>query len=216
MDTLIQTITVYALPVLFGITLHEAAHGYVARMFGDPTAWQMGRVTLNPMRHIDPIGTIAVPLFLLFSTKLLGGAGLLFGWAKPVPVDWGRLRRPKRDMLWVALAGPGSNLVMAIIWALGLRLLAESGASQGDFWVQMTIAGIQVNLVLMALNLVPLPPLDGGRVVFSLLPSRAAWQYSRIEPYGLLIVIVLMVTGILWHVLQPFLALGQAIVGWFL
>jgi Zn-dependent protease len=176
----------------------------------------MGRVTLNPIKHIDPIGTIVVPLVLLFSTKLLGGGGLLFGWAKPVPVDWGRLRKPKQDMLWVALAGPGSNLVMAVIWAIGLRLLAESGAGQGDFWVQMTIAGIQVNLVLMALNLVPLPPLDGGRVVFSLLPARAAWQYSRIEPYGLLIVVVLMITGVLWSVLQPFLAFGQSIVGWFL
>lgn len=216
MNSLIQTITVYALPVLFGITLHEAAHGYVARMFGDPTAWQAGRVTINPLKHIDPIGTIVVPLVLLFSTKLLGGGGLLFGWAKPVPVDWSRLRRPKRDMLWVALAGPASNLIMAIIWALALRLLIDSGAGQGDFWARMAIAGIQVNLILMALNLVPVPPLDGGRVVFSLLPSRMAYQYSRIEPYGLLIVIVLMVTGVLWTVLQPFLALGQSIVGWFL
>lgn len=216
MDSLIQTITVYALPVLFGITLHEAAHGYVARMFGDPTAYEAGRISLNPVRHIDPIGTIVVPLVLLFSTKMMGGGGLLFGWAKPVPVDWGRLRRPKRDMLWVALAGPASNLFMAVIWALGLRLLAEAGAVQSDFWVQMTIAGIQVNLILMALNLVPLPPLDGGRIVFSLLPSRMAWQYSRIEPYGLLIVIILMFTGILWAVLQPFLVFGQSVVGWFL
>ncbi|MGB3291107.1 MAG: site-2 protease family protein [Burkholderiaceae bacterium] len=216
MESLIQTITVYALPVLFGITLHEAAHGYVARMFGDPTAWQAGRVSLNPVRHIDLVGTIIVPLVLLFSTKLLGGGGLLFGWAKPVPVDWGRLRRPKKDMLWVALAGPGSNLVMAVIWALGLRLLAETGGAPTDFWVQMAIAGIQVNLILMALNLVPLPPLDGGRIVFSLLPSRAAWQFSRIEPYGLLILIILMLTGILWVVLQPLLALGQSIVNWFL
>lgn len=216
MDSLIQTITVYALPVLFGITLHEAAHGYVARMFGDPTAYEAGRISLNPIRHIDPIGTIVVPLVLLFSTKMMGGGGLLFGWAKPVPVDWGRLRRPKRDMLWVALAGPASNLFMAVIWALGLRLLAEAGAVQSDFWVQMTIAGIQVNLILMALNLVPLPPLDGGRIVFSLLPSRMAWQYSRIEPYGLLIVIILMFTGILWAVLQPFLVFGQSVVGWFL
>jgi Zn-dependent protease len=216
MDALIQTITVYALPVLFGITLHEAAHGYVAKMLGDPTAWQQGRVSLNPIRHIDPVGTIVVPLVLLFSTKLLGGAGLLFGWAKPVPVDWSRLRRPKKDMLWVALAGPGSNLLMAVIWALGLRLLAETGAHQDDFWVQMTIAGIQVNLILMALNMLPLPPLDGGRVVFSLLPSRMAWQYSRIEPYGLLILIVLMLTGALWVLLQPLLAFGQSIISWFL
>ncbi|RTZ44599.1 site-2 protease family protein [Candidimonas sp. SYP-B2681] len=217
MESLIQTITVYALPVIFGITLHEAAHGYVARMFGDPTAWQAGRVSLNPVRHVDLVGTIIVPLVLLFSTKILGGAGLLFGWAKPVPVDWSRLRRPKRDMLWVALAGPGSNLVMAILWAIGLRVLAETnGASADDFWVQMAIAGIQVNLVLMALNLVPLPPLDGGRIVYSLLPNRMAEQYSRIEPYGLVILIILMLTGILWIVLQPLLAFGQLIINWFL
>lgn len=216
MESLIQTITVYALPVIFGITLHEAAHGYVARMFGDPTAWQAGRVTLNPIRHIDPVGTILVPLALLFTTKLMGGAGLLFGWAKPVPVDWGRLRRPKRDMLWVALAGPGSNLVMAILWAISLRMLIEGGATQQSFWVQMGIAGIQVNLVLMALNLLPLPPLDGGRIVFSLLPNRAAWAYSRIEPYGLMILIVLMLTGVLWSLLQPLLMLGQSVVRWFL
>ena len=216
MDSLIQTITVYALPVLFGITLHEAAHGYVARLFGDPTAYLAGRVSVNPVRHIDPIGTIVVPLVLLFSSKLLGGAGLLFGWAKPVPVDWGRLRNPKRDMLWVALAGPASNLIMAVIWAVGLRLLAEGGATQDNFWVQMTVAGIQINLVLMALNLLPLPPLDGGRIVFSLLPARMAWQYSRIEPYGMLIIILLMITGALWVFLQPLLALGQAIIRWFL
>ncbi len=216
MDSLIQTITIYALPVLFGITLHEAAHGYVARMFGDPTAYQAGRVSLNPIRHIDLMGTIIVPLVLLFSTKLLGGAGLLFGWAKPVPVDWGRLRNPKRDMLWVALAGPVSNLVMAVIWALGLRFLADSGASQGAFWAQMTVAGIQINLVLMALNLLPIPPLDGGRIVFSLLPGRLAWQYSKIEPYGLMIIVVLMISGVLWTFLQPLLALGQIIINWFL
>lgn len=216
MESIIQTITVYALPVLFGITLHEAAHGYVARMFGDPTAYQMGRISLNPVRHIDPIGTIVVPLVLLFSTKLMGGAGLLFGWAKPVPVDWSRLRRPKRDMLWVALAGPGSNIVMAILWALSLRFLMEFGATPTDFWVKMAIAGIQVNLILMALNLLPLPPLDGGRVVFSLLPGKAAYQYARIEPYGLMIIIVLMLTGVLWTLLQPLLMLGQGIVRLFL
>ncbi|MDX3894189.1 MULTISPECIES: site-2 protease family protein [Pusillimonas] len=216
MDSLIQTIAVYALPVLFGITLHEAAHGYVARMFGDPTAYEAGRISLNPIRHVDPIGTIAVPLFLLFSTKLLGGAGILFGWAKPVPVDWGRLRNPKRDMLWVALAGPASNLVMGVIWAISLRLLILNGASPDDFWVLMAFAGIQINLVLMALNLFPLPPLDGGRIVFSLLPSRLAWKYGKLEPYGLLILIVLMLTGVLWMLLRPLLAFGQAIITWFL
>lgn len=216
MSDLIQTITVYALPVLFGITLHEAAHGYVARMFGDPTAWQAGRISLNPIRHVDPIGTIVVPLVLLFFTKLMGGSGLLFGWAKPVPVDWSRLRNPKRDMAWVALAGPASNLVMAIIWAISLRLLAEAGASASDFWARMAIAGVQVNLILMALNLVPLPPLDGGRIVCSILPNGLAYQYSRIEPYGILILILLMVTGMLWFFLTPFLLFGQTIIKWFL
>ena len=216
MQELIQTITVYALLVLLGITLHEAAHGYVARLFGDPTAAQAGRISLNPVRHIDPVGTIVVPLVLLFSTKLLGGAGLLFGWAKPVPVDWGKLRKPKRDMLWVALAGPASNLFMAVLWAISLRLLVESGSALDSFWVRMGIAGIQVNLVLMALNLLPLPPLDGGRIVFSLLPDRLAWQYGRLEPYGLVILIVLLVSGMLWTLLQPLLSLGQSFIGWFL
>ncbi len=216
MESIIQTITVYALPVLFGITLHEAAHGYVARMFGDPTAYQLGRVSLNPIRHIDPIGTIVVPIALLLTTKLMGGAGLLFGWAKPVPVDWGRLNNPKRDMLWVALAGPASNIFMAILWALSLRLFISTGMAPDDFWVRMAIAGIQVNLILMALNLLPLPPLDGGRVVFSLLPDRLAYQYSKIEPYGMMILIVLMLTGVLWVVLQPLLLFGQGIVRLFL
>jgi len=212
----IQTITVYALPVLFGITLHEAAHGYVARLFGDPTAHQAGRISLNPMRHIDPVGTIVVPLVLLLSTKLMGGAGLLFGWAKPVPVNFGRLRHPKRDMLWVALAGPASNLLMAVLWGIVLRLLDEPWSDTLSFWAQMAIAGINVNLILMALNLLPLPPLDGGRMAFSLLPDRLAWHYARIEPYGLLILVILMLTGVLWIFLQPLLALGQTIVLWFL
>src|SRR5690606_4211635 len=218
MESLIQTITVYALPVLFGITLHEAAHGYVARMFGDPTAWQAGRISLNPLRHIDPVGTIVVPIVLLFSSKLMGGGGLLFGWAKPVPVDWSRLRRPKQDMLWVALAGPASNLFMALLWAISLRLMVGTGmvVGEGDFWVRMAIAGVQVNLILMALNLGPLPPLDGGRVVVSLLPPNMAWRYSRIEPYGLLSLIVLMFTGVLWIILQPLRAFGQLIVQAFL
>ncbi len=216
MIELIQTITVYALPVLFGITLHEAAHGYVARHFGDPTAWQAGRISLNPIRHVDPVGTIAVPLFLLFSSKLLGGAGVLFGWAKPVPVDWGKLRNPKRDMLWVALAGPASNLLMAVLWAISVSVMFRMGVSNQDFWFRMGIAGIQINLVLMALNMLPLPPLDGGRIVFSLLPHHLAARYARIEPYGLLILILLMFTGVLWVFLQPLLAFGYLIVKWFL
>ncbi len=215
MESLIQTIAVYALPVIFAITLHEAAHGYVARMFGDNTAAAAGRVTLNPIKHIDLVGTIIVPLVILFSSKLLGGAGLLFGWAKPVPVDFGRLRRPKRDMLWVAAAGPGSNLVQAILWAVSLRLMA-GGNVQESFFIQMAIAGVNINLVLMALNLLPLPPLDGGRIVFSLLPQRMAWQYSKLEPYGIPILLVLLVTGALGVLLQPLLALGGGVIRLFL
>jgi len=215
MNDLIQTIALYAIPVVFAITLHEAAHGYVARMFGDPTAAQAGRVSLNPVRHIDPVGTIVVPLGILLMSKLFGGPGMLFGWAKPVPVDWSRLRRPKRDMLWVAAAGPAANLFMAILWGLSMRLLFQSGAA-GGYWFEMALVGVQVNLVLMALNLLPLPPLDGGRIVFSLLPHRLAWRYSRIEPYGLFIVLFLLVSGVLWVLLEPLMRAGRAVVGWFL
>ena len=213
MGDLVQTIAVLALPVIFAITLHEAAHGYVAKMLGDPTAWQMGRVTLNPVKHIDPIGTIVVPLAILLMAKLAGAPTLLFGWAKPVPVDFGRLRRPKRDMAWVALAGPGANLLMAILWGLSLHL---SWDDQGSFLLRMALAGIQINLVLMALNLFPLLPLDGGRVLFSLLPHRLAWQYSKVEPYGLMVVLVLLVTGVLHVWLDPVVGLGRSVVTWFL
>jgi len=215
MSDLIQAIAIYAIPVIFAITLHEAAHGYVARLFGDPTAEQAGRVTLNPMKHIDPVGTVLVPVAILLMSKLMGGPGMLFGWAKPVPVDFGRLRRPKQDMLWVALAGPGANLLMAILWVVSMRLFLAAGVEEG-YWYQVGMAGINVNLVLMALNLLPILPLDGGRVVFSLLPHRLAWQYSRIEPYGLLIVLVLLATDVLWTLMRPFMDLGTAIVTWFL
>jgi Zn-dependent protease len=184
-------------------------------MFGDPTAYEAGRISLNPARHIDPIGTLLVPMAILLASKLLGSPGMLFGWAKPVPVDFGRLRRPKRDMLWVALAGPAANLVMAIMWAFSLRLMLESGM-QESFWFQMGVAGVNINLVLMALNLLPILPLDGGRILFSLLPNRLAWQYSKIEPYGLVIVIVLLVTDVLWLLMRPVYELGTTIVQWFL
>ncbi len=184
-------------------------------MFGDPTAYQAGRISLNPARHIDPVGTLLVPAVILLMSKLLGSPGMLFGWAKPVPVDFGRLRRPKKDMLWVALAGPAANLLMAILWVFSLRLFLETGM-QESFWFEMAMAGVQVNLVLMALNLLPIPPLDGGRILFSLLPNRLAWQYSKIEPYGLVIVVVLLVTDVLWILMRPVLALGTAIVQWFL
>lgn len=211
MNEIIQTLTLYALPVIFAITLHEAAHGYVARLFGDPTATQLGRVTLNPIKHIDPMGTIAVPIGILLMSKLVGGPFLLFGWAKPVPVDFGRLRRPKRDMLWVALAGPAANLFMAILWAVSLRLLFESG-DRSSFWFQMAQIGISINLTLMALNLLPILPLDGGRVLFSLLPNQLAWQFGRIEPFGLWIVIALLATGTLATLIAPMMSLGEWVV----
>ncbi len=203
-----QTIAVYAIPVLFAITVHEAAHGYVARMFGDNTAYVLGRVTLNPVKHIDPIGTIVLPLGMALFTPFI------FGWAKPVPVDWGSLRHPKRDMIWVAAAGPGVNLVMAILWAILFSVLQTAGV-QERFFFEVARAGVQVNLVIMALNLLPVPPLDGGRIVAGLLPRTLSNAYSRIEPFGLFIVVGLLITGALSFVLRPFLAIGEAIVGIF-
>ena len=204
-----QAIAVYAIPVLFAITVHEASHGYVARMFGDNTAYVLGRVTLNPIKHIDPIGTIAVPLGMVILT------GFMFGWAKPVPVDWASLRRPKRDMIWVAAAGPAVNLVMAILWALMFRLLQGAGVEE-RFFFEVARAGIQVNLVFMALNLLPIPPLDGGRIVSGLLPHQLSIAYSRLEPFGLFIIIGLMFAGALNFLLRPFLAIGEAIVSVFI
>lgn len=214
MEQLIQTVTVYAIPVLLAITLHEAAHGYVARMLGDQTAHLAGRITLNPLKHIDPVGTIAVPLLILIAAKALGSPGLLFGWAKPVPVSFQNLRHPKRDMIWVAAAGPGSNLLMAILWAMFLSAQQFLGA-QEPFFQSVAVAGIQVNLVLMALNLLPVPPLDGGRIVTGLLPDALAWRFARIEPYGLIILIALLASGMLQFFIQPFFAIGAAIVSLF-
>jgi Zn-dependent protease len=215
MESVIQTIAIYAIPLIFAITLHEAAHGYVARMLGDNTAYAAGRVTLNPLKHIDPVGTLLVPAMILLTSKLLGFGGLLFGWAKPVPVDFGRLNKPKRDMAFVAAAGPGINLVMAIIWALSLKLMIATDTTE-QFFMAMAVAGVQVNLMLMALNLLPIPPLDGGRIVFSLLPDRLAYQYAKIEPYGMVILIVLLVTNLLTFLVSPILGVGDAIVRLFL
>ena len=202
--SLIQKIAVFALPVIFAITLHEAAHGYVARMFGDLTAAAAGRITLNPIRHIDLVGTILVPLFILIASKLMGAGALLFGWAKPVPVNFANLRRPKQDMLWVAAAGPGVNFLMAIFWALIIQLgfALGSGFASAPL-VLMGAAGVFINIILMALNLLPLPPLDGGRIAVSLLPVRQAIQFSRIEPYGFFILLGLLFTGILGFILWP-------------
>ena len=188
---IIQTIAIYALPVLFAITVHEAAHGYVARHYGDPTAALLGRVTLNPVKHIDPIGTIAMPLFLYVATS----GAFLFGYAKPVPVNFGRLKNPRRDMIRVALAGPGANLVQALGWGALLYLLRGAGVEE-RFFLEMCRAGVLVNVVMFVFNLFPLPPLDGGRVVAGLLPPRLAIPYSRVEPWGFFIVMALVLAGV--------------------
>ncbi|WP_269533824.1 site-2 protease family protein [Chitinimonas sp. BJYL2] len=205
---IIQKIAIYAIPVLFAITVHEASHGYAAKHFGDRTAEMEGRLSLNPLRHIDLFGTIIVPALAL----LLGG--FLFGWAKPVPVDFRNLRSPKRDMMWVAAAGPASNLAMAFFWGLMLNL--AHGLDGNSFQMPMAYmaqAGIQINVVLMVLNLLPLPPLDGGRILVSLLPNRAAYTVSRIEPYGMFILIALIFTGVLTKIMLPFIALTYGLLG---
>jgi len=236
---LAQTVAIYALPVLFAITLHEAAHGYVARHFGDLTAHAQGRISLNPVRHIDWIGTVAVPLAIL----LLTAGKFIFGWAKPVPVNYSALRRPRQHMAWVAAAGPAANLVMAVFWALVLRasiamsergqvfeqaagvfgakgiieIVLRVGTGAGEYLMAIAAAGILVNLVLMLLNLLPIPPLDGGRIVTSLLPRRAAWRFAKLEPLGvplLLLLVFLPVYGSnpLSLILGPLLLESEALV----
>lgn len=202
--TLIQKIAIFALPVIFAITLHEAAHGYAALKFGDTTAKMLGRITLNPLKHIDPIGTILVPILAYLSS------GFLFGWAKPVPVNFGHLRRPKQDMLWVAAAGPGANILMAIFWA-GMIKLAHliPGSDYAQPLAIMGSAGVMINAVLAALNLLPIPPLDGGRIAVSLLPNRWAILLSSIERYGLFIVLGLLFTGLLNTLIGPIIDLVQ-------
>ena len=201
-DQLIQTIALAAIPVLFAITLHEAAHGYVARHFGDMTAFQQGRISLNPVRHIDPVGTILLPMLTLWM------GGILFGWAKPVPVNFAALRNPKKDMLWVALAGPASNLLMALGWALIAKIaLAFPDNYYAVPLLAMAKIGININVVLMVLNLLPLPPLDGGRIAISMLPHRLAYKLAQIEPYGMFILIFLAVTPVLWWILSPFMGI---------
>ncbi len=206
---LVQTIVLWAVPVVFAITLHEAAHGYVARMFGDQTAWMLGRVTLNPIKHIDPVGTIAVPGFLIALSVLTKAPLFLFGWAKPVPVNFGNLRNPKRDMFWVAGAGPFVNFVMAVAWAILLRVSMPGGVTASDGLFEMADAGVQINLMLMALNLLPILPLDGGRIAVSLLPRSIAASYARLEPYGFMLVILLLATGVLGTLMRPLLRLGE-------
>ncbi|MCV6636811.1 site-2 protease family protein [Candidatus Albibeggiatoa sp. nov. NOAA] len=203
----IQQVTVWILPILFAITLHEAAHAFAAYKLGDKTAYQQGRLTLNPISHIDPVGTILIPALLIALS-----APFLFGWAKPVPVNWGNLRNPKRDIAIVALAGPLSNLIMAILWVMviniGLALVTTYPMT--EFLIYTGQAGVLINLVLMILNLLPILPLDGGRILFSLLPHRLAYKYGQSEPYGFFILIALLATGILGMIMVPLIKIAYA------
>jgi Zn-dependent protease len=205
---LIQTVAIYALPVLFAITVHEAAHGYAARYFGDNTAYSLGRISLNPLKHIDPMGTLLMPLLLYFATS----GAFLFGYAKPVPVNFGRLRHPKRDMIWVALAGPGANFLQALLWGGLLLVLGAIGVDE-YFFIKMCQGGVLVNVVMFAFNLFPLPPLDGGRILVGLLPWRQAALLARIEPWGFFIVMALVITGLVsTYWMQPLMALTASAV----
>ena len=203
--TFIQQLAIWALPVVFAVTVHEAAHGFVARALGDDTASRLGRLTLNPIKHIDPVGTLLVPGLMLLGGALLGAGGIIFGWAKPVPINASRFRDPRRGMAYVAIAGPLSNLIMAIGWAIGLKLIVASGTSAawGQGVAYMCFAGVLINLILLVLNLLPVPPLDGSRVVAAVLPRDAAIQYMKIEPYGLVILILLLATGVLGFLIGP-------------
>ncbi len=208
-----QLVAVYAIPVILAITLHEAAHAWLAARLGDPTARLQGRVSVNPLRHIDPIGTLLVPALILLVGKALGAGGLLFGWAKPVPVDASAFRSPRRDLGLVAAAGPGANLLMALGWAILLKLLVL-GEVNVEFLALVARAGILCNLGLAVLNLLPVPPLDGGRIVASLLPLRAAIVWYRLERFGLLIVLALLATGLLGAIITPMIGLGVDLISW--
>jgi Zn-dependent protease len=211
-NEIVQTITTYALPVLLAITLHEAAHGYAAKLFGDNTAWALGRVTLNPVPHIDLVGTIAIPLVLYFATA----GNFLFGYAKPVPVDVSRLRHPKRDMVWVALAGPVANLLQAILWMVAIYLLSGFDVEE-RFFTDMAKAGVLTNLVMFAFNLFPIPPMDGGRIVVGLLPWRLAVGFAQVERFGFFIVMGLVLLGVvnaLW--MTPIMNASVVSIQWLL
>lgn len=206
-DSFVQLLSVWAVPVLLAITLHEVAHGWAARALGDPTAARLGRLSLNPLRHVDPVGTVVVPGVLLFM------GGFLFGWAKPVPVNMHNLARPRQHMAWVALAGPAANLAMLVGWALLLKVALAFGAvGPWQFFALVAIAGILINLILMLLNLLPLPPLDGSRVLAGLLPEPGARWLDRIEPWGLVILIAALALGWLGLVLGPLMTAGKAAV----
>jgi len=207
-ETIIQIVSIALIPVIFAIVLHEVAHGWVAKQLGDNTAYSLGRLTLNPIKHIDPIGTILVPI-LLYMT-----AGFAFGWAKPVPIDWRNLRHPKRDMVYVALAGPAANLLMAVFWGIVLKI-ASMFSPDSAFAVPLSLMatiGIGINIILMIFNLFPLPPLDGGRVAVGLLPPKPAYYLSRLEPYGFIIILVLLATGVLGYLISPVIGLVLSLI----
>lgn len=211
MDELIKTVAVYALPVIFAITMHGAAQAFAAKFFGDTTAFSQGRMTVNPLVHIDPFGTIVIPILMF----LASGGNFLFGYAKPVPIDFGQLRNPKRDMAWVSLAGPAANLFMALLWMIFALLLADFSVSE-SFFYQMAKAGILTNLVMFAFNLFPVPPLDGGRIVVSLLPHKLAYKFAQIEPYGFFIVMGLMVLQVMKFWLIPIIVVAQVVLDVFI
>jgi Zn-dependent protease len=209
---LIQQVAIWALPVLFAITIHEVAHGWVAKQLGDPTAMMLGRLTLNPLKHIDPVGTVLVPLSLIVLSYFTSGGFFIFGWAKPVPIAADNLHHPKRDMALVAAAGPLSNLTMALIWALIIKLALLLPSSLVNLALPLTYmggAGITINVLLMVLNLIPVPPLDGSRVVAGFLPDPLAWKFGRLEQYGLIILLLMMVSGILGKIMWPPVAMVQ-------
>nr|WP_315487315.1 site-2 protease family protein [uncultured Undibacterium sp.] len=208
MDALIQTIAVYAIPVILAITLHEAAHAYAAKFFGDTTAYSQGRMSLNPIVHIDLLGTIILPALLYLS-----GSGFLFGYAKPVPVNFGALRNPKKNMAWVALAGPMSNLLMAFLWGGVFALLKTLDVKQ-EFFYLMAQAGLSVNLAMFALNLIPIPPLDGGRIILSLLPNHLAYKFAKIEPYGFFLILGLMFFKLLDVWMEPVIKYAFSVIQW--
>lgn len=211
MDELIKTVAVYALPVIFAITMHGAAQAFAAKFFGDTTAFSQGRMTVNPLVHIDPFGTIVIPILMF----LASGGNFLFGYAKPVPIDFGQLRNPKRDMAWVSMAGPAANLFMALLWMIFALLLADFSVSE-SFFYQMAKAGILTNLVMFAFNLFPVPPLDGGRIVVSLLPHKLAYKFAQIEPYGFFIVMGLMVLQVMKFWLIPIIVVAQVVLDVFI
>ena len=210
---LIERIAIIATPIVLAITLHEAAHGWAAWRLGDSTARDLGRLSINPLKHVDPIGTVLVPLLMVIGSRAAGMDLVVFGWAKPVPVNMAALFNPRRDMALVALAGPGANLLMGIAWALVAGIVVVYDAAMGAAarpLLAMATAGIVTNAIIMVLNLLPLPPLDGGRVLVSALPLKLARLVARLEPYGLILVVIALVSGVLWTVMEPLVRLAIA------